>query len=210
MTARPYVPNVLKVEFEGTVGPFNFAIILHAGWSGTTPTAAALNALAADIVAGWTTGMKPLLAASTILGSVVLTDLSSASGAQGINTVNQAGTGTGGSATGNACVLVTYPSALRYRGGHPRSYLPPPLTGILADDAHITNAGATAWATGWGDVLTTLYGSTSGGTTLSGQCAVSYVTAKTERTTPVVMAIASGSASVKTQLASQRRRIGRK
>jgi len=210
MTARPYVPNVLKCEFEGTVGPFNFAIILHAGWSGTTPTAAILNALATDIVAGWTTGMKPLLAAATILGSVVLTDLSSSTGAQGIDTVNQAGTGTGGSATGNACVLVTYPSSIRYRGGHPRTYLPPPLTGILADDAHITTAGATAWATGWGDVLTTLYGSTSGGTTLAGQCAVSYRTGGAPRTDPLVMPIASGSASVKTQLASQRRRIGRK
>jgi len=154
--------------------------------------------------------MRGLLAPSIVLGSVVLTDLSSASGAQGIDTVNQAGSGGASCATGNACVLVTYPSALRYRGGHPRSYLPPPQINILADDAHITTAGATAWATGWGDVLTTLYGSTSGGTTLSGQCAVSYVTAKAERVTPVVMAIASGSASVKTQLASQRRRIGRK
>jgi len=151
-----------------------------------------------------------VLLAKRLGGRLVLTDLSSSTGAQGIDTVNQAGTGTGGSATGNACVLVTYPSSIRYRGGHPRTYLPPPLTGILADDAHITTAGATAWATGWGDVLTTLYGSTSGGTTLAGQCAVSYRTGGAPRTDPLVMPIASGSASVKTQLASQRRRIGRK
>lgn len=210
MPARPFVANVLKVVYNGTVGPFNWAIVTHCSWSGTTPTAAILNALAADIHTAWAASMKPEIASSCVLSAITLTDLTNSSGAQGVVSPNEAGTNGGVCTAGNTAVLVTYPSSIRYRGGHPRTYLLPPIQSQLADDGHITTGFATAIATAWNAVLATYYGSSSGGTTLAGQCAVSYVTALAPRVTPLVMPIAQSSITVHTQLASQRRRIGRK
>lgn len=210
MPARPFVANVLKIAFAGTVGPYAWGIITHCSWSGTTPTATILNALAADIHTAWGASYKPEIASSCVLSSITLTDLTSALGAQGLVSPNEAGTNAGVCTAGNTSVLVTYPSSIRYRGGHPRTYLLPPIASQLLDDGHITTAFAGNIATAWNAVLATYYGSSSGGTTLAGQVAVSYVTALAPRVTPLVMPIAQNSITVHQQLASQRRRIGRK
>lgn len=215
MPARPFVANVLKVALTGTIDPYNWACILHCQWSGTTPTATILNALANDVAAGWSAGLKAKMYTGITLSAVTLTDLTSGTGAQGLaSTTPIVGTNAAVPVSANTSVLVTYPSSFRYRGGHPRTYLPSPAQGDTTDMAHLSNSAVTAWTTDFADLQNTLYGSSSGGTTLGGQCAVSYVystpTPGTPRTTPLVMPIAQGAFTVHSELASQRRRIGRK
>lgn len=208
MPARPPVPNVFKIAFTGLVGTYNFACILHATWSGTTPSAATCIGLATTLNDAWGTNMNSLFNSTVVMENVTLTDLTSSSGASGNYAHNQAGGSAGSEIAGNTSVLVTYPSSFRYRGGHPRTYLPPPPQSLLLNPGELTTGAVTSYGTGWGTLLGTLAGSSAAGTTLTQQCAVSYFTDNAARTTPVVMPISSY--SVQQRLASQRRRIGRK
>lgn len=210
MPARPFVPNVLKVEWFGTTGFYNWAVIHHCSWSGTSPSVAALDSFAATLGALWGADIKTYYAPSTVLETVTLTDLTSALGNQGLANPNTAGSSANIGSPANAAVLVNYPSSIRYRGGHPRSYWPAGNYAALVDDTHWTSAFITQMETFMTALQNDYNTLTSGGTTLAGQCAVSYVTALAPRVTPLVMPIAPGSYTVVARVASQRRRIGRK
>lgn len=216
MSSRPYVANVVKIAYNGTIGPYNWTVIHHATWTGATPSVAALNSFASSLETSWGTTVKPLVCTNVLLTSIVITDLTSSTGNQGIWAGSVPGTNGGVTVGANTCVLVNYPSSFRYRGGHPRTYWPPMDQAHLQDSAHWTSAGIASWVTAL-TTLTGLYGTlTSGGTNLTGQCAVSYYnetavpTPPHLRTTPLVMPISAGSFAVSTKVASQRRRIGRK
>lgn len=210
MPARPYVPNVVKIAVEGTIGSHNFAIILHSQYSGSVPTAAELNTAATAMSALWSADVKASFSSTVILSSIVITDLSSATGAQGVWAGSIVGTNGGSATGGNTAVLVNYPSSIRYRGGHPRTYLPSPPDTWLASPSTLGSTYVTSYTTAWNAFLAYLFGTSLGTTTLAGQCAVSYVTAKAPRVTPLVMPIAQNAITVEANLASQRRRIGRK
>jgi len=210
MTARPFVANVVKIEYFGTTGFYNWAVIHHCNWSGASPSVAALDSFATTLGTLWGTDMKAEYGSALFLNTVTITDLTNALGNQGVASPNIAGTAASANTAQNAAILVNYPSSIRYRGGHPRSYYPGAASNTLADDTHwnstlITNVGT--YLTALQNDYNTL---TSGGTTLAGQCAVSYVTAGAPRVTPLVMNIAPGSYTVEARIASQRRRIGRK
>lgn len=210
MPARPFVANVCKCVFSGTISAHNFAIVTHFQYSGTAPTAAQLNTLAADFNSSWASDMSPLLVSNTILTAVTITDLASSLGAQGVAATARTGSNGGTTIGGNTSVLVNYPSSIRYRGGHPRSYLPAPPESELASASTISTGAQTSYTTAWNFVLSNMFGVSIGTFTTAGQCAVSYVTAGAPRVTPVVMPISQSAITVELQLASQRRRIGRK
>ncbi len=210
MPARPYVANVLKVEWTGTTGYYNWAVIHHCSWSGATPVSATLASFATTLAGLWSSDMKAYYNAATVLNSVIMTDLTSATGAQGLDSPNIAGTNADMGTAANAAVLVNYPSSIRYRGGHPRSYWPAPCYGELTDDTHWTAGFITAVGTFTAAVQNDYSTLTVSSTNLTGMCAVSYYTAKALRATPYVMAISNGAYTVVSRIASQRRRIGRK
>ena len=216
MPARPPVPGVVKIVLQGTMGPYNWACVFHSQWTGATPSVAALTAFATTISGLWASDVKPYMPASTTLVSVVITDISSSTGNQGIFTGNVAGSAAGAAAPSNAAVLINYPSSFRYRGGHPRTYMPPPQITDFLNEYEISTGYVTIVDTWMTAMQGEMNGGTSGGTTLAGQCAVSYIYTPTggapgtPRTTPLVMPIAPGSYTVEQRIASQRRRIGRK
>lgn len=210
MPARPNVPNVVKVEFVGTNGSYNWANVLHASWSGASPSVAALTSFATALGALWGTDMKSLYNPAVELESVIITDLTSDTGNQGTANPNIVGTSAGGPTPANAAILVNYPSSIRYRGGHPRTYWPGPSVSELNNEISWTAGLVTAVGTFMTALQNDLSTLTSGGTNLAGQCAVSYVTDKAPRVTPLVMAISNGAFTVEARCASQRRRIGRR
>lgn len=217
-TPLPAVANVFKVVLSGTIGAHNWAVILHAGWSGSTPSVAICNAFGADLEAGWVVsgGWQGQLPASTVLTQIELTDLTSTIGANGGWNGVEAGSNGGAEIGANTAVLVNYPSAFRYRGGHPRSYFPPGVQGSLTSTSQWSTGAVTAYETAFGHLQSVLNSATSGGCNLTGQCAVSYVNRASNptppyyRATPIVMPISSGAYSVPQEVASQRRRAGRK
>jgi hypothetical protein len=216
MPALPPVAGVIKIAIQGTIGPYKWAMIMHAQYSGGPPDAADLTTFAAALEASWSTNIKSFFCSDIYLTEINVTDLSSTSGANGLWSGSVVGTGSGTFNTANASVLATYPSSYRYRGGHPRSYWPPFAAGQLSDSAHWSSANLAAFQTAAEVFLGLLYTSTYTTMTLAGQCAVSYVytpvggSPGTRRTTPLVMPITRNSVSFPTEVASQRRRIGRK
>jgi hypothetical protein len=160
--------------------------------------------------------MKSVFTSDIILTQTTVTDLTSSTGAQGVDSTSETGSNGGTLVAGNAAILINFPSSFRYRGGHPRVYLPPGAETDLVNSANWSTAKVTSVQTAFAGLQTAIATSTSGSFSLAGQCAVSYYsTAVTpapphRRVTPLIMPIATGAFTVEAEVASQRRRIGRK
>lgn len=219
MPPLPPVPNVLKFEIQGlssATQPFIWANVLHWAWSGTAPTAAGCATLAAQIVTQWTSHMAPECPSTTLLTSATVTDLSSNTAASGEDLVSVAGTRGDDEIPASAAVLIHYPVQVRYRGGHPRSYVMAGGNADFADASHWTTAFANECLSHWQSCWGAFNAGLVGGISLGSQVAVSYYdrqlnpTPPYRRTTPLVYAINVFGSTVDTQIASQRRRIGRR
>lgn len=132
MPVLPDVPNVLKCRFLWTQGGVPAENIRYILYSGSTPDAGALAALAHDIGDPFQTGMMPGYNAETIFQAVVLQDLTTTSGAEGSHTFANPGTDTADPLPANCAILVNQTIARRYRGGHPRQYYPAPSMDSMA------------------------------------------------------------------------------
>lgn len=202
------VPNVLRVTYKGTVGPHNWVNILHYGWTGGAPTVAGLGEMANALAAQWGATMLDMQDPDTALTDIIITDLTSDLGAQVDVPEPITGTRSGELLPGSTCFLVTYPVARRWRGGHPRNYLCVGVQGDLNGPSNWSAAFQAAVNSAWTTQLASNIGNTYGTTTLGGQVAVSYVSGKVVLADPIVDALEG--AIFHTELAQQRRRIGRK
>lgn len=216
------VPNVLRVVTEGFVDTSAadtlWANVIHFQYGGTAPSNAGCTAIAGNIASAWATNMAPECPSPTTLQAVTVTDLTSPTSGAGEALVIHAGTRGDDSIPANAAVLISYPSALRYKGGHPRTYL------YVLGNADLQ--GATNWSTAataevqthWRAFLTACLSAGTGGTTLSGFCSVRYRGKFLPNggpphyylTTPLVNPIPISSAIAQQQMASQRGRIERR
>ena len=216
MPPLPFVPNVVKVTFTGgDDDSFPWENVIHYIYAGGPPATADLTAMAAGLSGAWATEMSPLQNEATSMVNVSIVDLSSDMGAGGVDVTVNAGTRAGATVPANAAVLISYTSARRFRGGHPRQYLVAGSQPDLLDPAHWT-AGFTAAVTGGWDGLTSEpIGATFGTMTISAQCYVSYYNKALNpvkpyrRLVPLAIALGSEGGSAQSELASQRRRIGR-
>ncbi len=217
MPPLPVVPNVVKIVIEGTsTSGYRWANILHAGYGGSPPTLGNAQAIATAVQTSWATHVSPLQSTVVTEEEVVVTDLASAMGAVGIDATPNVGTGSGSEMGANMCLLVDYPIALRFRGGHPRSYLYIGAQADLLDSGHwsttFTAAAQTAWRAFLAGFLNTAYGACNVGDLVL----VSYVNKVVNpvppyrRPTPLVTPLSHATAIAIGELASQRRRIGRK
>jgi hypothetical protein len=216
------VPNVLQVRLEGftdtSAANTVWENVLHFQYGGTAPSNAACATIGTNIANQWQTHMAPECPSPTTLQVVSVTDLSSTTSGQGEALVVIAGTRGDDSIPANAAYLVTYPSALRYKGGHPRQYL------YVLGNADLSGAGD--WSTlatdevasHWEAFLLGCLSSGTGGTTISGFCSVRYKGKFLPNggpphfylTTPLVNPIQPADLVGHQKMASQRGRIGRR
>jgi hypothetical protein len=216
------VPNVLRVVLEGFVDTSSadtvWANILHFTYGGTPPSNATCAAIAGNISTHWDTYVASLCPSPTTLQVVTVTDLSSTTAGSGEVLVLDAGTRGDDSIPANAAVLISYPSAERYKGGHPRTYL------YVLGNADLQ--GATNWSTAataevqtkWRNFLTNALTAGFAGTVLSSFCSVRYRGKFLPNSgpphyylnTPIVNPIPASGAIARQQMASQRGRIERR
>jgi hypothetical protein len=219
MPALPNVANVLRADVLWTIGADSSASTRQFfRYSGGAPNSTDATAYAADIY-GLVAAMIGLYTSTTVLSGVRVTDLSSASGGQGVHAQATAGNRGTGELPGATCVLVNELISRRYRGGKPRSYWP---FGAQTDLNTPQTWSSTLLTTVDSD-LATFYagviGLAEGSSTITDHVNVSYyngftvvtnpVTHRsrnvpTLRTTPVVDVITSFGAA--TRIAAQRRR----
>lgn len=217
----PPIANMLKVVVEGLTDNTNtrkWANILHFLYSGTAPSNTVAASIASFIAGRWGTRMAPQCPSPTQLTQVQVTDLTSSSSGEGTWLGNTPGTRGDDSIPANAAMLISYPATFRYRGGHPRQYLyvlgNADLTGAMAWN----NTSAAAVFLAWQEFLDDIAAHTESGTALGSPCAIRYYgkfepndgPPRYRLTTPNVMPIDVGTSTYETEIASQRRRVGRR
>jgi hypothetical protein len=208
MPTLPPVPGVVKTVITGTISGASFANIFH--WQMDT-TGGLSNAQATQIATGvlnaYNSNVTLSLSPVVIVDSCDATDLTSTSGGVGTHTNAVTGSGTTGTPSANTCCLVKHVIARRYRGGHPRTYLPPMGATALLSSNTWQSGGVSVLQTNFNAFITGALGTTVTGNTIAAHVNVSYYSAHVLRSSPVVDLI-SGSI-VESMVATQRRRVGR-
>lgn len=199
--AGPVVRVDLNIEPGGDA---NALCRLHFSYTGGPPSTSDLNSLATTIRGAFNTNLKAFFDTSTALEHVQVVDLSSSTGAGGIDTTAVTGTRAGSLLPGGSAVLINHRIARRYRGGKPRTYLPAFTASDVTNRQGWLSASVTALQTGWNNFIAAINGVTVGSTVISGFVNVSYYSAKALRTTPHIDAITASVVSFNP--ASQRRR----
>lgn len=125
MPALPPVTNCIRADIHHSVGNDVTALVRqHYRYSGGPPNASDLNTAAGTFRSSWNTNLKAFAGSYVSLTGVVLTDINSSTGAQGIDTTAVVGTRAGSELSNATSVLVNYGISRRYRGGKPRQYYP--------------------------------------------------------------------------------------
>jgi hypothetical protein len=213
MPPLPPIDGVVRFRFIGTLGG------IPAGWrwffgvgTGYPYTDAQLSAAATELQRQVVSLVLPQLTSAYTLQEVLAEDLSTGSAGIGISSDPPAQGGDTNAPIGaDTAFLINLKVPLRYRGGHPRTYLPPPSQGSLLNPqlwkpnyvdptTGIGHAVATAVSNAIADgTFTTLGLATLG--------SVSYRHAGAPRPVPVYTEVVATIASQR--IASQRRRVGR-
>lgn len=124
MPALPNVPKVVRVDshFQEATDP-NVMVRMFLRYSGTLSLADATQwcqNIATASAAFWLANGQPTLT----LVLTELTDLTSPTAPQVQNSTSQSGTSSAHPLAAGTAMVIKYKIARRYRGGHPRAYLP--------------------------------------------------------------------------------------
>jgi len=219
MTPLPPVPGAIKSNLhwaiEGNVLAEN---ILHFAYTGGPPSAGDCAAIATELVSVASAHMNALVASSVAMNQAEVTDLSSDMGATAFGGVTWDGTRGTDLVPPGACAVASHQIARRYRGGHPRTYLPFGISSDIDTTGLWKAASVTAFYDGFQGFITALDGFSAGSTTLSGFVCISYFSGgvwtlfpsgaykriPTKRSSPLVEPVLAS--SVNAVIGSQRRR----
>lgn len=206
MPPLPDVAGVVFVRVKGTTSGANWNNVFHLQYTGTAPTTATLNSVCASVLTAWATNFGPLCQAGVALVGADAADLTNRQGAIGTNTNTTAGSRAGTAMTNQAACVVSWPINRRYRGGHPRTYLP---AGVLADvtsNRLWSSTFITAVVNGATSFRTALNAISIGGTTFT-MVSVQYYDQKVLLSNPVPWPIQIP--KVHGRVDTQRSRLGR-
>jgi hypothetical protein len=147
-------PQVVEVKVNGLINSIPWANIFHLQYTGTAPQVADLNALCTSVLSAYATNFMPLVNAGAALSNAVASDLTNSAAAQGTATNTTVGSRTGTALSNAQACVISWKINNRYRGGHPRSYLPATVASDIINgknfqDAYVTavNTAATAFRT---------------------------------------------------------------
>jgi hypothetical protein len=216
MPPRPPVPGVVSIVWGGTLSATkNWVNKLYSSYIGTPPTTAQLNLYADNILGVVITQFAPLMAPATVITHCETLDLSSALGAAGESLTTTPGTRAGVEIPGSAAALVSYRIGRHYRGGHPRSYLPVGMSADLLTQSTWTAGFVAAVQAAMLAVLAEFVVPAAGFAPIE-HVNVSYYGGappvgghSVPRAVPLVDGILAAAVTTQTEIASQRRRIGR-
>lgn len=208
----PPAANILRTAISGLKSLEPWANVLHFAWSGATPTVANLHTVAVDIANLWNTYMAPRQTSDTAMTGIKLTDLTTSMGAQTEDPFAVYGTNGEDPIPNQVCVLVDYPVALRYRGGHPRTYVVAGGDGDLTPGSGNWNqwndSFLAAMGTSWQDFTDGVSAISVGGTNIDLLKGIRYVHAGIYLPVPIQLDLPSF--TIGQVVATQRRRTGRR
>jgi hypothetical protein len=206
MPPLPPIDYVSRVAVQGEVGTGNWANIFHFLWD-AQPSDGNMDYLATQVYNAYAAQFLPYVPSEWRLSSVVTVDLGSSPALPGSATGSSAGSSGDPIISAQVCTLVKHIISRRYRGGHPRTYLPGGGASQLADADKWNSTQVDHMQTAWDNFISAVVGATYTGNTLTGFVNVSYFSGGVLRTTPVVDSV-TGSV-VEAAVATQRRRLNR-
>ena len=163
--------------------------------------------MASQIMTAWNANMRSQQNKVWTLAQVMVSDLGPTPDLPGLATGSTAGSLTLQCLTAETAALVNIVIGRRYKGGHPRLYLPLGDTTTLNDATHWTTSFVTSFATNWAAFINSVVTGMTGGPTLDYSCSVSYHSGHALRPTPLVDKVLSW--NMNPVPGSQRRRMGR-
>jgi hypothetical protein len=207
MPPLPNAPNIVKVRLVGTNQTTIWNNILHLQYTGPAPSVADCQTVADAVMSAWGASIKALVNVNADLERVDIVDLTSATTSEGSSSlVPIIGTRVGTDLAAQVAGVVSWSANLRYRGGHPRNYMPIGVTAdVVGGKSWITAfqtealAGARAFRTALNAVVH--------GTTTYKLVMLSYRTAHALRPTPLPITIQD--AKFHGRLDTQRKRLGK-
>lgn len=209
MPPLPNVPGVTKIEISGTYHDTQWLNIFYTGYSGSAPPAGSLSSYQGS----WATAVEDAYGAEMSVDNELtgwkITDLATDVGAVVEGSFSTFGSRTGDFQPANVCMVASLEISRRYRGGHPRKYLPWGTSGTMAsgstkdwDSGFVTDCQSK-----FDTMIANFTGVTFGGTTWNNNVNVSYRSGGVVRTAAQVDVVTS--AIVRTRICSQRRRLGK-
>lgn len=210
MPALPVVPNVIKAEIEGTYHDAKWVNIYYVQYTGGAPAATDLQNWIDNQITNALPKYADEMSVDNEITSVKATDLASDTGATDTEAASVFGVRTGDFMPAGVAMVGSLEIGRRYRGGHPRKYLPWGTAGTMASGSTID------WDSGFiADCQTKFHsilfdnfiGTTSGSTNWVNNVNVSYRTGGAPRVTAQVDVVTS--VVIRQRICSQRRRLGK-
>lgn len=171
----PTPSNVVKISIRHGLN-LDVKMTTHLFWSytGSAPTPANCATLAAAIGNAWNANLASLCSTAGVMEEVDVTDLASATGAQGASLTTHAGSRAGLNVSNGACLVTKYTIARHYRGGKPKGFWPFGIASDLTNGNQWLGAFTAAANTAFAAFATAVNGLVAGATTLGTQQNVSY------------------------------------
>lgn len=216
MPPLPHVPLTCRVAVSGTVGTTPWANVFYLPYSltGSPPlSAAGVQAIADKVWTEYTGTILTFIAQAFSVTNVHVVDLHSGTGFSADHSGLVLGTLTGAPPTPQSCVLVKHNIAARYRGGHPRTYVPPPAAASIISGNQWPSATVSGVQTQFNLFVSHVNAFTNAEISSVALATVSYIdkdsnpTPPYHRATPLVYPWISS--TVEAVVATQRRRTGR-
>ena len=202
----PPVPSVMRFAVSGTNQGQKWVNIFHSKYSNVPADAATVNAICQAVHTAYVNAFTTLWSSSTILITVDGQDLASRTAATGTFSLTHPGVQTTIPMALQVALCISWSISDRYRGGHPRTYLPGIDGTFVTGGRLLTTAGHTAYLNAAAGFLTNMNAMTAGGSSWK-MCCVRYFSQHQLLANPLVREI-SGQ-SVHGRIDTQRRRLGK-
>jgi hypothetical protein len=154
-----YQPGVAQMVFSGGKEGQPWACVQHWKFDGVTSpwTQSDIQLLADTFSTAWTTYAAPHCPTTTTLTLVETVDLSSAAAVVGSNATQRIGEAAGAAIPNTAtCAVLSCRIAARYRGGHPRIYLPWGTTADASSDYGWSQPFIASAEQAWANIVTSV------------------------------------------------------
>lgn len=203
----PPVQNVARFAVSGTWETRPWTNIFHGQYSQQPGDSVTMGLVANAVLAAYDNAFGALMHNSVQITQCVGQDLASRQGAVGVGTTGFVGGGsTAAVSSVQIAVCASWVITDRYRGGHPRTYLPGMLAVNTTNGFQLTPGAVTAYKNAAAAFLTNFNAMTAGGGTWK-LCCVRYFSEHQLLPNPYVRLI--GGSTIHPRLDSMRRRLGK-
>jgi hypothetical protein len=203
----PPVPSVARFAVSGTNQGQKWVNIFHSRYTNVPADTPTMNAICQAVHTAYLNAFTTLWSPNCVLITVDGQDLSSRQGAVGTFSLTHPGTGAAVQEMAvQVALCLSWSITDRYRGGHPRTYLPGINGADVTGGRLLTTAGHTAYLNAAAAFLTNMNAIAAGASSWQ-MCCVRYFSQHMLLANPLVRVI--GGQSVHGRIDTQRRRLGK-